>query len=325
MMRIVALAVTAFTLVLLGAWLTFFGDDETAAPVVEAATQPASGAQATGFPVPQSLREAVRLPYLAEQPVRRFEVAETLLEPDVDYHAAVHTSQGVIVIDLFEQDAPVTVNNFVFLARHKFYDGVSFHRVIDDFMAQTGDPTGTGRGGPGYRFDDEVASGLTHDRAGVVSMANSGPNTNGSQFFMTLTATPWLDGKHTVFGHVTDGEDVLERLTRINPTQPDGVVLLDDPINVLSRQGRFADLPTQGTVRDWLEMQVEGELMTGSEFEVQGQRGVVGKVEAGDAAGFFPNPDRVHTVQIFELATEDTTANATPNDRTATDQDNELP
>ncbi len=325
MLRIVALAVTVFTLVLLGVWLTFFGDNGTPTPVVEAAAEPASSPQAKDYPIPQSLRQAARLPYLVDQPVRRFDAAERVLEANTDYRAAVHTSQGVIVIDLFEEDAPETVNNFVFLARHKFYDGVAFHRVIDDFMAQTGDPTGTGRGGPGYRFDDEVANGLVHDRAGVVSMANSGPNTNGSQFFMTLRDTPWLDGKHTVFGRVIDGDDVLQRLTRINPTQPDGVVLLDDPIDVLRRQERFVDLPTQGTVRDWLETQVQGDLVSGSEFEVQNQRGVVGKVEAGDAAGFFPNPDRVQTVQIFELPLEDTTANATPNDRTATDPNDELP
>ncbi len=123
------------------------------------------------------------------------------------------------MIDLHQDEVPRTVNNFVFLARNRYYDGIVFHRVLEDFMAQTGDPTGTGRGGPGYQFDDEIDPNLTHDQPGVLSMANSGPNTNGSQFFITFVATPWLDGRHTVFGRVIEGLDVLDQLTRIDPSQ----------------------------------------------------------------------------------------------------------
>lgn len=325
MLRIVAIAIAASTLVLIGVWLTFVNESGAASSSVQASAEPESSPQAADVPVPTSLRDATRLPDLVDAPVRRFEAAELITDDGADYHAAVHTTQGTIVIDLLEADAPMTVNNFVFLARHKFYDDVPFHRVIDDFMAQTGDPTGTGRGGPGYRFNDEVQNGLAHDRVGVVSMANSGPNTNGSQFFMTLRDTPWLDGKHTVFGLVTEGEDVLERLTRVDPSQPEGVVLLDDPVDVLRRQERFTNLPTQGTVRDWLESQVAEGLATGNEFEIQGQRGVVGKVEAGDAVGFFPNPDRVQTVQIFELPLEGATADAATNPGSETDSNDELP
>ena len=126
-----------------------------------------------------------------------------------NYSVSIETSRGTIELELYPQHAPQTVNNFVFLAGQGFYDGVKFHRVIDDFMIQTGDPTGTGRGGPGYRFGDECKNNpLKHER-GVISMANAGPNTNGSQFFITHIATDWLDGKHTVFGQVREGQDVV--------------------------------------------------------------------------------------------------------------------
>lgn len=120
------------------------------------------------------------------------------------------TSRGKIVCELFTKDAPNTVNNFVFLAKEGFYDGTSFHRVIADFMVQGGDPTGTGRGGPGYRFEDEVKNNPNKHSRGVLSMANAGPNTNGSQFFITHVETPWLNGKHTVFGRVTSGLDIVD-------------------------------------------------------------------------------------------------------------------
>lgn len=123
--------------------------------------------------------------------------------------ATLHTSRGDIQVELYPEDAPVTVANFVFLAQRGFYDDTTFHRVIADFMIQGGDPTGTGRGGPGYRFENECKPNRTHDAPGVLSMANAGPNTNGSQFFVTHVATPWLDGKHTVFGKVTSGQEVV--------------------------------------------------------------------------------------------------------------------
>jgi peptidyl-prolyl cis-trans isomerase B (cyclophilin B) len=121
--------------------------------------------------------------------------------------AHFQTARGTIRITLRDDLAPLTVANFVNLARRKFYDGLSFHRVIPDFMIQGGCPEGSGRGGPGYRFEDEVGTGLKHDGPGVLSMANAGPGTNGSQFFITHGATPWLDGKHTVFGKVVGPED----------------------------------------------------------------------------------------------------------------------
>ena len=128
------------------------------------------------------------------------------------YTATFNTSRGEIVCDLFAKDAPKTVNNFVFLAQENFYDGTVFHRVIDNFMVQGGDPTGTGRGGPGYRFEDETKGNPNKHHVGSLSMANAGPNTNGSQFFITHVVTDWLDGKHTVFGKVRKGQDVVNAI-----------------------------------------------------------------------------------------------------------------
>jgi peptidyl-prolyl cis-trans isomerase B (cyclophilin B) len=134
------------------------------------------------------------------------------IDANKKYTATFDTSKGKIVCDLFAKDAPNTVNNFVFLAREKFYDGTIFHRVIPDFMVQGGDPTGTGRGGPGYRFDDECKGNPNKHKVGTLSMANAGPGTNGSQFFITHVVTDWLDGKHTVFGQVASGQDVVNKI-----------------------------------------------------------------------------------------------------------------
>jgi cyclophilin family peptidyl-prolyl cis-trans isomerase len=144
------------------------------------------------------------------------------IDPEKSYTAIIHTEKGDIRLELFARDAPQTVNNFVFLAREGFYDGVTFHRVIPDFMAQTGDPTGTGFGGPGYAIPDEFGE-RTHD-AGVLSMANKGqPTTGGSQFFVTYTPQHHLDGRHSVFGRVIEGMDVVEALTpRQTRTAPPG-------------------------------------------------------------------------------------------------------
>jgi cyclophilin family peptidyl-prolyl cis-trans isomerase len=137
------------------------------------------------------------------------------------YTATMSTDKGDIVLELFVDKTPLTVNNFVFLAQEGFYDGTIFHRVIPDFMAQGGDPTGTGRGGPGYRFADEFHPSLKHDRPGILSMANAGSNTNGSQFFITHIPTPHLNGKHSVFGQVVSGMDVLLSIPSRDPIKLD--------------------------------------------------------------------------------------------------------
>lgn len=128
--------------------------------------------------------------------------------------ANFNTNMGNFKIELYSDLAPNTVKNFVDLAKKNFYDGVIFHRVIDNFMIQGGDPTGTGRGGPGYVIPDEFGEGLKHDSKGILSMANAGPDTGGSQFFITLVPTPWLDGHHAIFGHVIEGMDVVEKIGR---------------------------------------------------------------------------------------------------------------
>lgn len=164
-----------------------------------------------------------QLTHLSQQRQTEFRKAEQVLEKGKDYRALVNTSKGVMVLDLYQDKTPLTVNNFVFLALNKYYDGIIFHRVLEDFMAQTGDPTGTGRGGPGYRFADETNTNLSHNAKGILSMANAGPGTNGSQFFITFRPTPHLDGKHTVFGKVIAGLEVLDQLQRIDPMRPSGI------------------------------------------------------------------------------------------------------
>jgi len=140
-----------------------------------------------------------------------------VIDPAKRYSATIATERGDIVVELYADKVPVTVNNFVVLTRDGYYDGVTFHRVIGNFMAQTGDPTGTGRGGPGYKFADEFDPSLRHDGPGVLSMANAGPNTNGSQFFITYVATPHLDNRHAVFGHVVEGMDVVHGIPERDP------------------------------------------------------------------------------------------------------------
>lgn len=126
--------------------------------------------------------------------------------------ATFETSEGTFKVELLEDKAPVTTKNFIDLAQKGFYNGTIFHRVIDNFMIQGGDPTGTGRGGPGYTIKDEFHKDLKHNTEGLLSMANAGPNTGGSQFFVTLVATPWLDNKHAIFGRVVEGMDVVKKI-----------------------------------------------------------------------------------------------------------------
>ncbi len=143
-----------------------------------------------------------------------------VIEPGTQYQATIRTTKGDIVVELYADKAPTNVNSFVFLAQEGWYDGVTFHRVIPEFVAQAGDPTGTGAGGPGYQCDDEI-SDLTFDEAGVVGVANAGPNTNGSQFFITLSPQPGLNGRYTIIGKVVEGMDVLQSLTPRDPSDPE--------------------------------------------------------------------------------------------------------
>ena len=145
--------------------------------------------------------------------------------------ATINTNKGAIVIEFFAEEAPKTVENFVSLSKKGFYDGVIFHRVIKEFMIQGGDPTGTGRGGPDYTFEDEIVASRVFDRPGLLAMANSGPNTNGSQFFITLVPTPHLNGRHTIFGRVLKGQDVVDAISLVATSQA------DKPINDVVIEG----------------------------------------------------------------------------------------
>ncbi len=155
------------------------------------------------------------------------------IDPKKKYTATLHTDKGDISLSLFADKTPITVNNFVFLARQGFYDGTIFHRVIANFMVQGGDPTGTGRGGPGYQFKDEFNASLRHNKAGVLSMANAGPNTNGSQFFITHVPTEWLDDKHSVFGQVIAGMDVVNSIPPRDPVNPNAPAVRLNSVTIL--------------------------------------------------------------------------------------------
>jgi peptidyl-prolyl cis-trans isomerase B (cyclophilin B) len=155
--------------------------------------------------------------------------------------ATIKTNKGDISLKLFDDQAPMTVANFVNLAKRGFYNGLKFHRVINDFMIQGGCPLGTGTGGPGYKFQDEFVRELKHDKPGILSMANAGPGTNGSQFFITHIATPWLDGKHTVFGEVVSAsdQDVVNSIQQNDVIE--AVVIDDDTTDLFAKAKKFLD------------------------------------------------------------------------------------
>ena len=192
------------------------GDDAISTSIPSATTGPVptSIPSATASPVPTTTSGGTTIKqYPAPPPMT--------IEADKSYTARINTNRGTIEIELFSKEAPKTVNSFVFLAGEGFYDGVIFHRVIKDFMLQGGDPTGTGTGGPGYRFEDEIVASLVFDRPSLLAMANSGPGTNGSQFFITLVPTPHLNGLHTIFGQVVGGQDVVDDIGLVSTDSRD--------------------------------------------------------------------------------------------------------
>jgi cyclophilin family peptidyl-prolyl cis-trans isomerase len=154
---------------------------------------------------------------IQEPTTRTYSQADDALVDGVDYQAILCTDAGAILVDLYEDQTPITVNNFVFLAQHDYFNNTIFHRVIEGFMAQAGDPTGTGSGGPGYQFADEIVQGLEFNRGGLLAMANAGAGTNGSQFFITFAETSHLNGAHTIFGEVLEGTRVLNGILRRDP------------------------------------------------------------------------------------------------------------
>ena len=285
------------------------GDD----PATPTATPPADGAadgaadakagdEAAAAEEPElgsSLPEGYEpVPYVTEEPRRVFDEAGEVLEEGLDYVAVLRTNRGDIVVDLYEDRTPETVNNLVFLALNRYYQGVPFHRVLEDFMAQTGDPTGTGSGGPGYTFEDEIVEGLVFDRAGLLAMANAGPGTNGSQFFITFGPTPWLDGGHTIFGHVLAGEELFDQIARVDPASPSAVVMPDETLAELAAQGIELPGDPEQTVESAIDELVGTTPVAGQSFTVAGYRGVLGQIGENPAYGFFNQPDTLLNVVI---------------------------
>jgi cyclophilin family peptidyl-prolyl cis-trans isomerase len=272
----------------------------------EAGEDPGADGDATaaGPLAPVALPDGyTQVDYLSEAPVQAFDAPRQVLDAGLEYAAVLRTNRGDITVDLFEDAAPQTVNNFAFLALNHYYDGVPFHRVLEGFMAQTGDPTGTGRGGPGYAFDDEIAPELSFDARGVLAMANAGKDaqgngTNGSQFFLTFEPTPWLDGNHTIFGRVVAGDPVLDEITRIDPNTPSAIAFFDDTLAQLREQG--VDIPgaDDEKVSDAIEALLGALPLAGQTFAVAGQTAVVGTAGGNQAFGFWPAPDELLTVVI---------------------------
>ena len=283
--------------------------DATGATDESAGTAPSDdGAAAAADAEPLADAEVVpqgytMVPFLTDVAQQAFDAPEQVLDPELDYMAVIRTNRGDITVDLYEDLTPVTVNNFVFLALHRYFEDVPFHRVIDGFMAQTGDPTGTGTGGPGYQFDDEIVEGLAFDSEGILAMANAGrgpdgSGTNGSQFFITFAPTEWLTGAHTIFGHVTAGLEVLPEITRIDPTQPSAVVPYTGTVADLAAQG--VELPVDATmvVSDAIEELLGALPGTGQSFSVAGYRAVAGMLGTDPAFGFYLNPDEIEAVVV---------------------------
>ena len=194
------------------------GSDDPATSEEAAEATPAAET-AEGTPAVQATTDPGASPVAATAPpVRRVQYSSPpamTLDSTSDYAANFRTNYGSFSVRLLATQAPVTVNNFVFLAQQGFYDGLIFHRVIENFMIQGGDPTGTGGGNPGYQFEDEIVPGLGFESPGILAMANSGPNTNGSQFFITTVPTDWLNGRHTIFGSVSEGQSVVDAISRV--------------------------------------------------------------------------------------------------------------
>jgi cyclophilin family peptidyl-prolyl cis-trans isomerase len=249
-------------------------------------------------------------PFSSEEQTREFTEAQQVLEEGKDYQTIIVTNKGNMRLDLFEDQAPNTVNNFIFLALNHYYDGVVFHRVLQDFMAQTGDPTGTGTGGPGYQFEDEILDTLQFDKRGLLAMANAGPGTNGSQFFITFVETPHLNGLHTIFGELVEGDDVLSNIKLIEPgqgsSQPSVIAMMSDTLESLAGKGiTLAGEPTT-TLETYLTETLGSLPEIGSEFEVDGIRAISGRMADAPAVGFYAEgeasnePDVMQAVYIIE-------------------------
>jgi cyclophilin family peptidyl-prolyl cis-trans isomerase len=274
------------------------------APVAQA--EPVPQAEPTSAPraVVQTVNGYSVVPYLSAERILNFSSAQQVLKANIDYAAVIETTQGTMTIDLFEQQAPLTVNNFVFLALNQYYEGVSLFRVIDEFIAQTGDPTGTGVGTAGYQFADEISPGFSHSTAGILSTANSGPNTNSSQFFITLAPLPALDGAYTIFGAVIDGLDVLDRLTRTDPTRPLAVASLESTVGLLETQGISLGGNDRETLQGLITRTLGALPEPAQRFSIGNYDAILGNDGTSEllSLAFWPKSDVVKHVYIVEKA-----------------------
>lgn len=239
--------------------------------------------------------------FLSPSPQRNFKKAKAVLDPHTDYGAVLETNKGTITLDLFEGRTPKTVNNFVFLARHHFYDGLPFHQVVKGFMALTGDPKGDGSGNPGYTFGDEMVEGLYFDRPGRIGMANGGPgtNSNGSQFFITSVRAPLIDGYNPVFGQVTQGIEVVKQLTPIDSKRPSTIIEPWQNIGALAKKGITLKGDKGMRLEDYFKQKFGRFPAVGTPFKVDGYRGVIGQGQDEPLIGFYPQADTLKSVTII--------------------------
>ena len=254
----------------------------------------------TAAPRVQTVNGYSVVPYLSGERKVSFTEAAQVLKANTDYVAVIETNKGTLTIDLLEGQAPVTVNNFIFLALNQYYEGVSIFRVIDGFIAQTGDPTGTGVGGPGYQFANEISPGFSHSTAGVVSMANAGPDTNGSQFFITLASLPSLDGSYTIFAAVIDGLDVLDKLTRTDPTAPITFATLDSTLGLLETQGITLGGSDRETLEGFITRTLGGLPELAQRFSVGSYDAIIGSDGENLTVAFWRKSDVIQHVYILE-------------------------
>jgi cyclophilin family peptidyl-prolyl cis-trans isomerase len=274
-------------------------------PASEPQSEPAPAPQPTPqTPTVQPMTGFTTVPYVSTERVLNFPAATQVLKPNTDYAAIIETNKGTMTVDLLEQQAPQTVNNFVFLALNQYYDGVSIFRVLDDFIAQSGDPTGTGVGGPGYQFADEIAPGFSHSTAGVLSMANAGPNTNGSQFFFTLAPAQNLDGRYSIFGAVTDGLNVLDSFQTTDPTAPVAIASLDSTLGLLETQGITLDGNDRETLQGYFTRTLGAVPEPALRFAIGNYDAIIGSDGTSTtlSVAFWPKSDVIQHVYIVERA-----------------------
>ncbi len=283
---ILALMVSACSLPTIGGGAN---EAATSEPAGESATVPSADEAITDTADTTDSTTAAAGAVADVEPVERngFYTAppEMVIDSAQYYYATLQTAQGDIRVQLFADRAPTTVNNFVFLAREGFYDNTTFHRVIEDFMAQAGDPTGTGTGGPGYQFEDEFDPYTEFDRGGLLAMANSGPGTNGSQFFITYEPTPWLNGLHTIFGEVIEGREVLDSLSLRDPMAASEPGDLIESITI--EEAASSELPTPTPAPPTPTPLPTPTPFAASSLDVEGDERPLADVAGEEKAGYF--------------------------------------